>query len=291
MRLISFYQNLSYCRVCKKDYCQHNDKPLGIWHGRAKLFERFIGLEWNINRHSSLCLECEWFYGEGFRDVKFVLGVPFLFTIYLTLKDVIPNSVKEPWKKGPRQAAIRWNECGQFLKIDLGGKSHESSSTDKWWEKGFTFHAPWESWHLRTEVLSLDDYTAWQEDYRTYWRSLWDRLVRNRRESRTQTGCCATREVAEGVHSKKFSYRYNLKSGRKQKVTARVHMTRHTWCLRWFPFWKRQITSIWCEFNKEVGEGHGSYKGGVTGAGCDMLPGETMEACLRRMEATRKFDR
>jgi hypothetical protein len=49
-------------------------------------------------------------------------------------------------------------------------------------------------------------------------------------------------------------------------------------------------TSIWVTFNEEIGERVGSWKGGVTGAVTDILPGETPEMTLRRMEKERKFE-
>ncbi len=38
-----------------------------------------------------------------------------------------------------------------------------------------------------------------------------------------------------------------------------------------------------------VGERTGSWKGGTIGCGNDLLPGETMEQSLRRMERDRTF--
>ena len=287
MRIINFYQNLSYCRTCKRDGCNHNNKPLGFWSARAAFFENLIRVEWNVGRHNNLCIECEWLDGDGCRDVKFRLGLPFLFTLYLTFEDILPKSIQEPWKKGPRQAGINWNPYGQYLKINLGGKSHESSSKDKWWEKGFTFHAPWDNWHLSTEILDQDGTSVWIERSRNYWQRVFglaEHLQRNGMDSIRE-------QIAAGdAHSKTYPYRYVLKNGTEQNVEAKCHIERRTWCRRWFPFWKRSVTSLSVNSSSEVGEGSGSYKGGCVGCGIDMLPGETMEAALRRMEATRKFD-
>lgn len=69
---------------------------------------------------------------------------------------------------------------------------------------------------------------------------------------------------------------------------------RRTWWWKWFrwfrlPFpWKTR-QSIDVHFSDEVGDAAGSWKGGVIGTGWDMLPGETMEQTLRRMEAERRF--
>lgn len=47
--------------------------------------------------------------------------------------------------------------------------------------------------------------------------------------------------------------------------------------------------SIDVEFNAEVGERTGSWKGGCIGCGYQMNPNETPLQALRRMEAERKF--
>jgi hypothetical protein len=44
------------------------------------------------------------------------------------------------------------------------------------------------------------------------------------------------------------------------------------------------------EFDREVGERSGTWKGGCIGCGYKMLPGETIAQAIRRMEAERVFD-
>jgi hypothetical protein len=92
--------------------------------------------------------------------------------------------------------------------------------------------------------------------------------------------------------TKTFAYGYRLKSGEIQKRIATVGMERREWRMRglmWLP-WPRLVkTTIDVQFNEEVGERTGSWKGGTTGGGYDMLPGETMEQTLYRMERERTF--
>ena len=100
---------------------------------------------------------------------------------------------------------------------------------------------------------------------------------------------------APGRYSESFPYRYRLRSGEVQVRTATVTGERMAWAWRlpWKVgvFWPRKVrTSIWVKFSGEVGEETGSYKGGVTGCGSALLPGETPEQCLRRMERERTFD-
>lgn len=89
-----------------------------------------------------------------------------------------------------------------------------------------------------------------------------------------------------------FFYRYTLKSGEVQERTAEVYVERRTWKWHWFPmlpFPKKVVTSLSINFDGEVGEQTGSWKGGVTGCGWDVLPGEDVETAFRRMERDRKF--
>lgn len=84
------------------------------------------------------------------------------------------------------------------------------------------------------------------------------------------------------------SYRYVLRSGEVQERIATIKAERRLWTRPWFP-WKRESYCIDVEFNGEVGERTGSWKGGTIGCGYEMLEGETPLTTLRRMEQERKF--
>ena len=43
------------------------------------------------------------------------------------------------------------------------------------------------------------------------------------------------------------------------------------------------------EFDGEVGKDKGSWKGGCIGCSYNLLPGETPEECIKRMEKERSF--
>jgi hypothetical protein len=90
-----------------------------------------------------------------------------------------------------------------------------------------------------------------------------------------------------------YHYRYALKDGTVQHRIARVYVERYIarpWLLRWAGLIEKTRTSINVEFDREVGERTGSWKGGCIGCGWDLKPDETPEQCLRRMEKERKFD-
>lgn len=92
----------------------------------------------------------------------------------------------------------------------------------------------------------------------------------------------------------KLPYLYVRRSGEVQLRTATVNGEEREWrwvALRWLP-WPRMVRrSINVNFDAEVGEGTGSWKGGVMGCGHDWRAGETLEQALRRMERDVKFSR
>lgn len=93
-------------------------------------------------------------------------------------------------------------------------------------------------------------------------------------------------------YSESHPYTYTLQSGKVQHRTATVSKRRHVLCRRAFkalgwPRWIRE--SIEVQFDGEVGERSGSWKGGTIGCGYDLRLGETMLDALRRMESERKF--
>jgi hypothetical protein len=99
-------------------------------------------------------------------------------------------------------------------------------------------------------------------------------------------------EARSEPYTEAHPYTYVLRSGKVQDRVATISKRRHV--LTWRAFraigWPRWIKeSIDIQFDHEVGERSGSWKGGCIGCGYDLRPGETMEQALRRMEAERKF--
>lgn len=83
-------------------------------------------------------------------------------------------------------------------------------------------------------------------------------------------------------------YRYVLRSGEVQERMATIKAESRLWWRPWVPF-RRLSRSIDIEFDKEVGERSGTWKGGVIGCGYEMRRGETPLDALRRMERERVF--
>lgn len=103
-------------------------------------------------------------------------------------------------------------------------------------------------------------------------------------------------KYSEEFENRKFRqkapYTYVLESGKVQNRIATIKVDEREWRRRWLmwaPIFNRVRTTIDVEFDGEVGERSGSWKGGTIGCGYDLLPKETPLQCLRRMERERKF--
>lgn len=97
-------------------------------------------------------------------------------------------------------------------------------------------------------------------------------------------------EVREKIgHTEVHDYTYTLKSGEAQKRKATCTLEKRQWYRKWFPFLKMERVNIDVQFDGEVGERTGSWKGGTVGCSYDKLPHESIEQCLRRMEKEREF--
>jgi hypothetical protein len=101
--------------------------------------------------------------------------------------------------------------------------------------------------------------------------------------------------IPDGRKMYESSYRYVRRNGEVQEVTAKYYVNEREWRWRIFhPFAigpKKVSRCISIDFDKEVGEGSGSWKGGCVGCSYEMLPGETPEQTLRRIERERRFER
>lgn len=88
-------------------------------------------------------------------------------------------------------------------------------------------------------------------------------------------------------------YLYILKNGTAQHRYAELTVVERRWRRKWLPFtslFGKTYRRIEIEFDREVGERTGTWKGGVLGCSYALLPNEVPEAALRRMEAERKFN-
>lgn len=145
-----------------------------------------------------------------------------------------------------------------------------------WWQRQ-SVRMPWHSQWVSTELLTLDlGGVVWRDDRknRKNWSDNYD-----------------AKKSAEKQNSLVTDYTYVRKNGEVQKRLATVHVTRMAWGFLWLPLPLKKRTSINVDFDGEVGEGTGSWKGGTLGCGYTMRAEETAMETLRRMERERKFDR
>lgn len=87
-------------------------------------------------------------------------------------------------------------------------------------------------------------------------------------------------------------YTYVLNSGEVQERKATITVEEREWRPLWFRWTKlfaHVRTCIDIEFDNEVGERSGSWKGGTVGCSYNLRPDETPLECLRRMEKERKL--
>lgn len=92
---------------------------------------------------------------------------------------------------------------------------------------------------------------------------------------------------------KTYPYTYVLNSGEIQERQATIKVKEMEWRRRWLmwtPLFNQVIRSIDVEFDKEVGERTGSWKGGTVGCGYEMNFNDTPFTALCRMERERKFN-
>lgn len=129
-------------------------------------------------------------------------------------------------------------------------------------------HMPWELRHVKSEVMRPD--------------GKWTKRVASYEDG-----------GPDGRRLWVMPYRYTLRSGEVQERTATVYMERVEWrqrWLKWLPLFAKVRKSIWMDFDGEVGERTGSWKGGTVGCGYNLLPKETVEQAVRRMERERVFN-
>jgi len=159
------------------------------------------------------------------------------------------------------------------------------------------FHMPWEWEWVRTSKLRNDG--TWENETRKNRKDFYD-----------------DKKWKDIIWTDEYPYVYNLKNGEKQERIATLKVEEREWrfrALKWLPFPRMINKSISIDFSYggpiareviiekdgfklkqkqsgEVGERAGGWKGGTLGCSYSMLPRETPEQTLRRMEKERIFN-
>lgn len=143
-----------------------------------------------------------------------------------------------------------------------------------WKGKTYVVDMPYSWSHVRHTLLKPDG--SVHADFTHSWKELgYERRVD------------LQKEVSES-----HPYTYILNSGELQNRIATIHGEEREWRWRmckWLPFPRKISRVIDIEFNEEVGERSGSWKGGAIGISSEWRKGETMLSALRRCELTRKL--
>lgn len=207
-----------------------------------------------------------------FQSLWFLFLIPFIFFgwgqlyINLPIKTGIQDCNSAAWGFNYHDNKIWWyvGGAGNFE----GGR--------KW----KTITMPWDMTWVRTSILLKDGYD-------------WFHETKNNRQS--------WQEDKEGkiigsygwINKNKWKETYPyLDSYDNTIVNATISIEEREWRPLWFQ-WTRLFSKInkdiHVEFDKEVGKGKGSWKGGTIGCGYKLLSNETPYECLKRMEKERKF--
>lgn len=231
------------------------------WWQRA--LAQLLGM-WRINTDS---IDFKWGYFAprfGF-DLMFNRGGYFnqrcsvtICLIWGALNIALPFKTKIPESCDCPRYGIQIHDGTLWL--HLGGKMNDWEQCDSKW---ITWRLPFFTWEFDWRRIQLPG-GEWK-DYEY--------------------------EEREDAYTEVHPYSYTLKSGEKQERLATCFVDEMQWHKKWFPFWKMKRRSIEISFNDEVGEGTGSWKGGVTGTSYEMLPGESIKDCLKRMQEHVKFGR
>lgn len=209
------------------------------------------------------------FDGRLNRDVQLHFSV-ILFELFFTWEDVLPEKWIPKDYEQERELGFYYFERALYLKL---------------WAKTKAIYMPWDMVHVRWSVL-LKDGNYWHE---TAW-------TRKTEKQLPKIKPYVGSVVDEFRYQETFDYTYTLRSGEIQRVTATCGLEEREWRWRWFKWFRVPGTytirrSIDIDFSEEVGEERGSWKGGTIGCGYELLPGESIEQCLRRMEKERRFER
>jgi len=167
------------------------------------------------------------------------------------------------------------DEC-DFPEYGFYFYGEDSQWFDSFWlclgNKTFCFRMFWDWTWFRTSMLRKDG--TWEhetkKDRKDFWKDEWKDVL----------------------FSETHEYKYITENGKLQERLATIKVVEREWRWRsfmWLRFPRKIIRDIEIEFNKEIGERVGSYKGGTIGCSYEMKKVETPYNTLKRMEMTRNF--
>lgn len=250
-----------------------------FWHGRAWLGnfdKRQLHWEWSFGKFAgNFAMYIAFGTGDDDAGLCLHMAIPWVFSIFVTLDGV-----------------YRCKECeigvtihdSSFWIYPLAWRMESATKEDPWYRHTYCWNFPWALEWYSTEILA---HAPNDGRSRVFWRE-----DRKNRKPFCNTSYEHRKSIEDAV-SKTYDYAYILKNREIQNRKAKVHVERMTHRARWWPIIPRQKVSTYIdvEFDQEVGEETGSWKGGCVGCSYQMKWGETPERCLSRMEHEREFRR
>ncbi len=186
----------------------------------------------------------------------------------------LPAIIK-PWRLSPGHWDVHSREYGfalseGFLQVFLGPQTHDSTTTKSWCK-----HLPWTQWRFHRHSL-----------YNAAGALVWSG-VENRKDDRNQRA--AAREAASAAKEACQTVVFLMEDHDGERITATTRMEQREWkfgtgWFAWLSWFRKDMVrrSLDISFSSETGREKGSWKGGTTGCGIDMLPGELHEQAFRR---------
>lgn len=172
------------------------------------------------------------------------------------------------WDVTPRQYGFSLNEGG-FLSVYYGRETHDSRT-----EQRRGYFLPWTQWrHVRHSLYDLGGAHFWTEP----------------KGAITKLGDHSAWEAYRAAQDACPKAVFAFKDHDGEQLTATTRIEEREWhfgtgWFKWLSWFRRPKISrtLDIEFSGETGRAKGSWKGGTTGTGIDMLPGELHEAAFRR---------
>jgi hypothetical protein len=202
-----------------------------------------------------------------FYSLWFLLLIPFMFIgwgalyIYLPIKTGIQDCESAAWG---------FNYHNDTIWIYIGGGGNFEGG-----KKWITIDMPWQIDWYRTSTLLYG--------------STWFHETKNNRKTWNGSNIRTYDWLEENKWKETHPYIDNYDG---TQVNATISVEEREWRPKWFKWtnlFAKVRKTIRVDFDKEVGSEKGSWKGGVLGCGYELLPGETPQQCLKRMEIERKF--
>lgn len=185
--------------------------------------------------------------------------------------------------------------CIGWLQIYLHLPIYSTIDECEYPEFGFYYHANSLvlCWNMTKKFIHMPWTYEWMRTSRLLKDGTWENEVRGGK--RKEYSKERDQWELENLWSETHHYTYVCDSGTIQDdIEATIKVEEREWRQKWLMWIKigRKVSKdIAVEFNNEVGNQRGSWKGGCLGCGYNMKKNETPVQTLRRMRRERSFDR